>query len=111
MKLDIFIEKKSLIVKIKGELDHHTAKEIRDKVDSQLDNNRVENILFDFSEVSFMDSSGIGVLMGRYKKISQRNGQAGIYSINSQIRRVIEISGLLRIMKEYKSKDQALENM
>lgn len=111
MPLELWIDKQTLIVKIQGELDHHTAEEIRNQIDYELDNNRVKNILFDFSGLSFMDSSGIGVLMGRYKKASQRNGQVGLYHINPQVRRIFEISGLLRILKEYKSKEQALENM
>jgi stage II sporulation protein AA (anti-sigma F factor antagonist) len=111
MPLDLWIDKQTLFVKIQGELDHHTAEEIRNQIDFELDNNRVKNILFDFSGLSFMDSSGIGVLMGRYKKVTQRNGQAGIYHINPQVRRIFEISGLLRILKEFKSKEQALENM
>ncbi|MCR1897794.1 anti-sigma F factor antagonist [Irregularibacter muris] len=111
MILSLSLNNKTLIVKIRGELDHHTAEEIRNEIDHELDNNAVKNILFDFSELSFMDSSGIGVLMGRYKKILQRNGQAGVYQINSQVRRVFEISGLLRILKEFESKEQALENI
>ena len=111
MTLELWIDKQILFVKIKGELDHHTAKEIRNKIDFELDHNRVKNILFDFSELSFMDSSGIGVIMGRYKKISQKNGQVGIYHINPQVRRIFEISGLLRILQEFKSKEQAVDNM
>lgn len=111
MPLNLWIDSQTLIVKIQGELDHHTAEEVRDQMDAELDNNRIKNILFDFSELRFMDSSGIGVLMGRYKKISQRNGQAGVYNINPQVRRIFEISGLLRIFKEFKSKEDALENI
>ena len=58
-----------------------------------------------------MDSSGIGVLMGRYKKIAQRNGQAGVYKMNPQVRRIFEISGLSRIFKEFNTIDDAIENI
>src|SRR5690554_3716166 len=111
MSLNLSVEQETLIVKIQGELDHHTAEEVRSEIDNELDNNRVKNILFDFSALKFMDSSGIGVLMGRYKKISQKKGQAGVYYINPQVRRIFEISGLLRIFKEYSSKEEALENI
>ncbi|HHT51518.1 MAG TPA: anti-sigma F factor antagonist [Eubacteriaceae bacterium] len=111
MTLELCIDKQTLLVKIIGELDHHTAEEIRNAIDFELDNNSVRNILFDFSDLTFMDSSGIGVLMGRYKKVSKRNGQVGIYHINPQVRRIFEISGLLGILKEYKNKKQALENI
>lgn len=111
MPLSLWVDNQTLIVKIQGELDHHTAEEIRYEMDTELDNNRIKNILFDFSELKFMDSSGIGVLMGRYKRISQRNGRAGVYNINPQVRRIFEISGLLRIFKEFKSKEEALENI
>lgn len=111
MSLNLNVEKETLIVKIHGELDHHTAEEVRNEIDNELDNNRVKNILFDFSALNFMDSSGIGVLMGRYKKIAQKNGQAGVYLINPQVRRIFEISGLLRIFKEHSNKEEALKNI
>ena len=111
MQLELYTDKQTLFVKIIGELDHHTAEEIRNSIDFKLDNSSVKNILFDFSDLTFMDSSGIGVLMGRYKKVSKRKGQVGIYHINPQIRRIFEISGLPGILKEYKSKKQAIENI
>ena len=80
MPMNIKTHHNTLIVKIQGELDHHTAEGIRDELDNKLENQRIKNIIFDFSGLHFMDSSGIGVLMGRYKKIAQRNGHCLLYT-------------------------------
>ncbi len=58
-----------LIVTMTGELDHHSAEEVRNIIDDRLDREDLNKLILDFSKVNFMDSSGIGVVIGRYKKI------------------------------------------
>ncbi len=98
-----------LIVGIIGELDHHSAQYIRDKIDAEMIKATTKNIIFDFSKVTFMDSSGIGVIMGRYKNIQKLNGKAVIVSVNSQIKRIFDMSGLFRIMPVYDNIDTAVK--
>lgn len=64
-----YLEDKILLVEIlSAELDHHVARDVREEVDSILMKKQIDYIIFDFQYVNFMDSSGIGVIIGRYKK-------------------------------------------
>ena len=98
----------NLIVHLIGELDHHSAQEVRHKIDDIIDKDGIENLVLDFSSVTFMDSSGIGVVIGRYKRMSSKNGQIAITSINNSIKRVFELSGIFRIIKTYDKIEDAL---
>jgi len=101
----------ALVISIIGELDHHAAEYVRNKIDGELIKSTTKNIIFDFSRLSFMDSSGIGVIMGRYKIIRQLNGKAAIVKANAQIRRILEMSGILKIMSLYESVDDAFKTL
>ena len=98
----------NLIVHLIGELDHHSAQEVRHKIDDIIDKDAIKNLVLDFSSVTFMDSSGIGVVIGRYKRMSSKNGQIAITSINNSIKRVFELSGIFRIIKTYDKIEDAL---
>lgn len=100
-----------LVVFFIGELDHHSAEEVRVKVDDRIDRDDVKKVILDFSGVTFMDSSGIGVVIGRYKKISVRNGQIAISAINKNIKRVFDLSGISKIIKTYDSIESAVESI
>ncbi|WDU81986.1 anti-sigma factor antagonist [Caloramator sp. Dgby_cultured_2] len=69
--MQLIFERKDdvLIVKLMGELDHHSAEEVRIKIDNKIDETGLNKVIFDFAGVNFMDSSGIGVIIGRYKKL------------------------------------------
>lgn len=98
-----------LIIKLIGELDHHSAEEVRNKIDDRLERTGSNKVILDFSNVNFMDSSGIGVVIGRYKKISMRKGEICIASVQESVRRVFELSGMFKIIKLYKSVQEAIE--
>lgn len=98
----------TLIIKVIGELDHHTAEYVRQKIDSELLKSTTKNIVFDFSELSFMDSSGIGVIIGRYKNVRKLNGRAAVVNAADQIIRILDMSGILKIIPVYKSLDDAI---
>ncbi len=88
-----------LYVHITGELDHHVAAPIREEIDKELNaNEKLTNIEFDFSDLTFMDSSGIGVIMGRYKIVEKRGG--GVYAshVRPQVQKLLSLSGLLNIL-------------
>jgi len=100
--------KGALVVKVEGELDHHTADAVRERLDSLLEDPTIKHIVFDLSQLKFMDSSGIGVFIGRYKVVSQRGGTVSVACVTSQINKVFEVSGLYRIIKKYGSIEEAL---
>jgi stage II sporulation protein AA (anti-sigma F factor antagonist) len=102
---------RTLIISIIGEIDHHTSEEARNRIDNYIDSNSVKNVIFDFSDVSFMDSAGIGVIIGRYKRVSIMGGKVSVVTTRPQIKRILEISGIQRISCIYDSIDNALLNM
>lgn len=101
----------TLVVDINGEVDHHSAEYIRQKVDVELIKATSKNVIFDFSKVGFMDSSGIGVIIGRYKYIQKLNGKAVVINASPQIRRIFEMAGLLKIIPIYDNMDTALNKL
>ncbi|HEY9062131.1 MAG TPA: anti-sigma F factor antagonist [Pseudobacteroides sp.] len=108
MKVKFVNKGNTLIASIIGEMDHHTADYIRDKIDGEMIKSSTKNIVFDFSKVGFMDSSGIGVVMGRYKNISKLNGKTSIIKANEQIRRIFEMSGVVKLIPIYDNIDEAI---
>lgn len=111
MKVKISYKGTTLIAYLAGELDHHNAEYVRQKIDNELMKSSNRNMVFDFSEVSFMDSSGIGVIIGRYKNIQKLNGKLAIISVNDQVRRIFEMSGLHKIIPAYDNIDDAIKKM
>lgn len=111
MQLSFKAINRTLVVSIVGEIDHHTSEDVRNRIDSQIDNNIAKNLVFDFTKVNFMDSAGIGVILGRYKKISSLNGKVAIVNAKTNIKRILEISGMIKICNIYNDIDSALTNM
>ena len=88
-----------VVVSLSGELDEKSAAQTRDYLDKQLRDNRYSRVILDFHDVSFMDSTGIGVLLGRYKKITENGAELCVSNLNKQIDKVFRISGLYQIIK------------
>ena len=101
----------TLIIKIMEDMDHHSAQYLRQKIDCELVKSTVKNIIFDFSNVNFMDSSGIGIVVGRYKNIQKLNGRAAIVNANPKIIQIFEMSGILKIIPYYSDIDKAISSM
>ena len=96
----------SLITKVSGELDHHGAKKIRNETDTRIIRGRVKNLIFDFSDISFMDSSGIGMVIGRYKLIKSYGGNVVIITSNPSVEKILTMSGIHRIIDIYPTLNQ-----
>lgn len=94
MEIKIIKQKRTLLVSPHCDIDHHSATKIREKVDLALCNCGVINVAFDFSDVGFMDSSGVGMIMGRYRKVKILGGKIFIADANPEIMRLIGLSGL-----------------
>ena len=89
MNLEFQVKIDKLLVNMRGELDHHSAEEVRNRIDDRLDRDGLNKLIMDFSGVSFMDSSGIGVVIGRYKKLDLKNGSMCIVGANDLVKRVV----------------------
>ena len=90
-----------IIVTLSGDLDHHITRELKEEIDGMITDKRIFNIVFDFKKVSFMDSSGIGLLMGRYKKIKPMNGEIYVCNLSISVQRIFKLSGLYNITKPF----------
>ena len=100
-----------LVVSLIGELDHHSAEEVRVKIDDRIDRDNIRKVILNFSGVTFMDSSGIGVVIGRYKKMQNRNGKLCVIEINKTVNKVFGISGMYKIIQVYRNIDEAIVNI
>ncbi len=89
----------TLVVKLSGELDHHLSAELRDALDREINIHDIKNIIFDFGDVNFMDSSGIGMIMGRYKLIKAKGGKVMVIRPQKQVDRILEMSGIKKILE------------
>ncbi len=92
-------EKSKLTAYISGEIDHHSAKSIRKEIDINIEKLNPTNLYLDFSKVDFMDSSGIGLVMGRYKLQSQRGGKVFIQNPPPLIKKVMLVAGINKLAK------------
>lgn len=88
-----------LCIKMPKEIDHHNAGEISENADYFICHENINSIVFDFEDTEFMDSSGIGILVGRYKKISYFNGNVYAVHASTQIRKILHMSSLQRIIE------------
>ena len=104
------INKDVLVVRLCGDLDHHVTEQIREEIDNRIQETRLNKIAFDFRNVSFMDSSGIGLLMGRYKKMMLYGGEVYVSNLNFSIQRIFRLSGLFRILKQSKEIDRIVND-
>ncbi len=83
------------------EIDHHSSKEIRERTEAYLQQGGIRQIVFDFSRTSFMDSSGIGAILGRYKRMREIGGRVAVCNTDERIRRILRISGVDRLAPEW----------
>ncbi|OFI04946.1 anti-sigma F factor antagonist [Clostridium acetireducens DSM 10703] len=111
MLIDFEKKEDKLIAHLVGELDHHSAEEVRIKIDDRLQRDLINKLIMDFSKVTFMDSSGIGVVIGRYKKLLLKNGVVCITNVKESVKRVFELSGMFKIIPLYNSVEEALKNI
>ena len=108
MKLSIIGKYRTLVAELEGDIDHHSAESVRERIDRELKRTGAINLAFDFSRVSFMDSSGIGLVMGRYKIVTALGGKIIIYGLSDRIRRIIEMSGMNNFITTAKNLEYGL---
>lgn len=96
----------TLTVFLTGELDHHASKPLREETDAALLRCRPKTLLLDFSGVTFMDSSGVGFVMGRYKKAAELGCRTAVRGLNAHDERIMRLSGLPQLV-EFRAKTDA----
>ncbi|WP_409346537.1 anti-sigma F factor antagonist [Paenibacillus sp. MBLB4367] len=100
MSLQIELEhvRKALIVRLQGELDHHTAETVRVKMEEAIEKGSATHVILSLRELTFMDSSGLGVILGRYKQITAKGGKMVVCDVGPAVYRLFEMSGLFKIL-------------
>ena len=100
--MEQFQEKgRTLVIRMPKELDHHTTGQIPGIADRMIGEKNIQRIEFDFRDTGFMDSSGIGVIMGRYRKIYMLGGEVCAVHTSERIRKILTMSGVTKIMQIY----------
>ena len=98
MEENMYVQGSKLIVLMPEEVDHESAEVLRKEADRYMGNTEIRHIIFDFSDTLFMDSSGIGMMMGRYRQVVQRGGDMMAINTNKRIERVLMLSGIQKLM-------------
>lgn len=99
-------EKRSIAALIVGEIDHHNAGELRERIDEAIYVFKPLNVLIDFSKVTFMDSSGIGLIMGRYRTAKAIGGKVFVKVKDERIKKLLMLSGIDKIVEIIGGKDE-----
>lgn len=97
MPLNIRIDEDELFATLAGEIDHHHAKDLRETIDNVCAANLPSTLVLDFGGVSFMDSSGIGLIMGRYKLMSDLGGSVRVVNVPEHLKKVMQLAGLQKL--------------
>ena len=106
--MNITVSGNILIATLDKEVDHSSAGLIRSKLDAEIKRNPVSLLVFDMSNLEFMDSSGIGLILGRYKLINSLGGKICVANPKQHITKLINMSGLHKILSIYDSVDEAM---
>ena len=104
MKITYIKKDKRLIFEIEEDIDECCVQKIRRRIDNEIQRYMPKEVIFDFSNVSFMDSAGIGLIIGRYKLINMIGGELKIANVNTQIQKIFEMSGVVKIIPIIDSK-------
>lgn len=92
------VQENCLTIHLPQEVDHHNAEEIKRNADRLIDRNHIRYVIFDFKETLFCDSSGIGVIMGRYKKVYLLGGEVCAVHANERMKKILKMSGVTKII-------------
>jgi stage II sporulation protein AA (anti-sigma F factor antagonist) len=110
MELSFAETNSCLIVNIEGDLDLHTAEHFKQQVDEKITAGN-HNLILNFTQVNFVDSSGIGAILSKYKQLNNLGGKLVIANISPQIKRIFEVSGILRVIDIYSSEKEAVKKI
>jgi len=113
MRLDVELQciRRTLIVRLKGELDHHTADSVRLRMEEAIEQEDIHDVIVSLKQLTFMDSSGLGVMIGRYKQITAKGGKMIVCDVNPAVHRLFEMSGLFKIVTLLDNEEVALSSL
>lgn len=106
MNMELKMVRNTLIVKVKGELDMLIVESLRAEIDNKIENEKVQNLIMNIEKVSFIDSSGLGLIIGRYKKMRSINGKMYIVGANPSVEKILFLSGINKLVPMYNSEQE-----
>ena len=99
-------ENKRLTFEIHEEIDEYVVQNMRRRIDNEIERYMPKEVIFDFNKVSFMDSAGIGLIIGRYKLVDMLGGKVEVTNLTTPVRKIFEMSGVLKIIPEIKTEKE-----
>lgn len=109
MDMTTLVRDNKMIIYLSGEIDHHTAREIREGVDRLIITHRPKTFILDLAGVDFMDSSGLGLVLGRYRKIKELQGDMFLANTDERTMRILKMAGVDKIIKTVECSSQVSE--
>lgn len=109
MKLGIANE--ALVVKFIGDVDNLVSENYKNKLETIINENKYKKVIMDFSNVTFIDSSGLGLILGRYNQLKKTNGTLYVCGVNKQTEKIFNIAGIWTIVDKYDSINHALKTV
>ena len=110
-EMKLGITKNALIVKFSGDVDNLVCESYKNKLETIIDENKYKKVIMDFSNVTFIDSSGLGLILGRYNQLKKHNGALYICGLNKQTEKIFNIAGIWTIIDKYDSIEHALKTV
>ena len=98
MESKFYEDKKMLVFKITDEIDDCNVQKIRRRADYEIERYMPRKVIFDFDSVTFMDSEGIGLIIGRYKFTNMLGGKLEVANLTQSVKKIFEMSGILKLI-------------
>lgn len=100
-----------LILEVIGELDHHSAADLKAEIEAEFKKGVIRHIVLNLEGLSFMDSSGLGVILGRYKELSKWQGRMLTYGLQPVVEKLFRLTGLNKLVPVHSSLDSCLKEL
>lgn len=109
MDMTTLVKDDKMIIYLSGEIDHHSARDIREGVDRLLISQRPKTLILDLSGIDFMDSSGLGLVLGRYRKIKEAGAEMYLANVDERTMRILKMAGVDKIIKTVENSTRCAE--
>jgi stage II sporulation protein AA (anti-sigma F factor antagonist) len=109
MGVEIKLVRNTMVVRVKGEMDMLIAEKLREEIDAKIEENKVRNLILNLEKVTFIDSSGLGAIIGRYKKIAANNGNMYIVGAKPSVEKILYFSGINKLVPMYRTEQEVIK--
>ena len=107
MGKDFITKNDTLIICLNGEIDQYAVAILKEKIDIEIEVTSKKNLIFDLRDVTLMDSSGIGLILGRYKLVKMLGGGVALCNASPAVKKIIDLSGITKIIPHCKNRESA----